>query len=162
MSLTERALQNLINHLEAELGNTINANNSPYTDTPTPTAYLFGAPDLRRASSMPLVAVDLDREELATRTLGGAGVSRRQKTIPALVYIYHAHRDEEQLLRQLLRLVDATVQTLEQAPQSPDYLFQSPRLVDLSPPVEGANQPFLRVAAISVQVLVSHRQGESA
>lgn len=162
MSLTERALQKLRDVLYNNLADVITNNPTAYPDTPTPSDYLFGAPDLRRASQMPLVAVDIDRQELQTRTMGGAAVSRRQKTIPALVYIYHAHRDEEQLLRQLIRLVDATVQTLEQAPQTPDYLFQSPRLVDLSPSVEGANQPFLRVAAVSVQILVSHRQGESA
>jgi len=162
VSFTERALQSVLYYLEQELDNTINANNSPYANTPTPNAYLFGAPDLRRASAMPIVAIDLDREELATRTLGGVNISRRQKSIPAVVYIYHAHRDEETLLRQIIRLVDAVVQTLEGAPQSADYLIQYPRLVDLSPAVEGAGQPYLRVAAISLQIIVSHRQGESA
>ncbi len=162
MSFTERALEKALEVLYDNLADTIIHNPTNYPNTPIPKTYLFGAPDLRRASAMPIVAIDLDREELSTRTLGGVNISRRQKSIPAVVYIYHAHRDEETLLRQIIRLVDAVVQTLEGAPQSADYLIQYPRLVDLSPAVEGAGQPYLRVAAISLQIIVSHRQGESA
>ncbi|OYT68400.1 MAG: hypothetical protein CFK48_11715, partial [Armatimonadetes bacterium CP1_7O] len=116
MSFTERALEKALKVLYDDLVDTIIHNPTNYPNTPIPNAYLFGAPDLRRASAMPIVAIDLDREELATRTLGGVNISRRQKSIPAVVYIYHAHRDEETLLRQIIRLVDAVVQTLEGAP----------------------------------------------
>lgn len=159
MSLTETALQTLLNLLQTTIPSIIQAQPTTY-NCPEPNLYKFGTPDLKRASQMPILAVDLDREELSTRTLGGVNASRRQKTLPALIYIYHAHRDEEQLLREIIQLADATVQALEQLPQNQNYLYQTPRLVDLSPPIETTQHPYIRVAAISVTMLITHRQAQ--
>lgn len=160
MSPTESALQKLVDLLQTAVAVTIKAHPTVYDNCPDPQLHLLGAPDLRRASQMPILAVDLDREELSTRTMGGAQVSRRQRVIPAVVYIYHAHRDEDQLYRQLLQICDAVIQTLEEFPQTAEYLYQHPRLVDLSPPIESPQQPYIRVAAISLAIITTHRQGQ--
>jgi hypothetical protein len=113
MSPTETILQQLLNTLQTEFETILRAYPTTYDNCPGVQAWHFGLPDLRRASQMPLVAIDLDRQSLQTRTLGGFGTGKRERLIPAQIIIAHAHRDEEQLTRQLLQLTDALAQALE-------------------------------------------------
>ncbi len=124
MTITESALQRVLDVLYDNLVDIIAINPSVYNDCPLPEGYHFGLPDLRRVSAMPIVAVELDSETVATRTLGGVGVGRRERVIPVMVVIAHAHREEERLMRQLIQLCDAVVQALGRAPQSELWLIQ--------------------------------------
>ena len=161
MTITESALQRVLDVLYDNLADIVANNPLVYNDCPLPEAYHFGLPDLRRVSGMPIVAVELDSESLATRTLGGVGVGRRERVVPVLVVIAHAHREEERLMRQLIQLCDAVVQALEQASQSELWLIQEAGLVDLSPPIEGEqSMPFVRYASVRVVVQVRHTRGE--
>ena len=162
MTATESALQRVLDVLYDNLADVIGGNPLVYNMCPLPQAYHFGLPDLRRASAMPIVAVELDTESLATRTLGGVGVGRRERVVPVMVIIAHAHREEESLMRQIIQLCDAVVEALERAPQNPVWLIQEPTLVDLSPPIEGeANMPFVRYAMVRAVVRVRHTRGEA-
>jgi hypothetical protein len=162
VTITESALQRVFGVLYDNLADIIANNPSVYNDCPLPEGYYFGLPDLRRVSAMPIVAVELDSETLATRTLGGVGVGRRERVIPVMVVIAHAHREEERLMRQLIQLCDAVVQALEQSSQSGAWLIQEAELVDLSPPIEGEqSMPFVRYASVRVVVRARHVRGEA-
>jgi len=161
VTITESALQRVWGVLYDNLADIIADNPLVYNDCPLPEGYYFGLPDLRRVSAMPIVAVELDSETLATRTLGGVGVGRRERVIPVMVVIAHAHREEERLMRQLIQLCDAVVQALERAPQNELWLIQEVGLVDFSPPIEGEQpMPFVRYASVRVVVQVRHVRGE--
>ena len=161
MTITESALQRVLDVLYDNLADIIATNPQVYNDCPLPEGYYFGLPDLRRVSAMPIVAVELDNETLATRTLGGVGVGRRERVIPVMVVIAHAHREEERLMRQLIQLCDAVVQVLERASQSGAWLIQEVGLVDFSPPIEGEqSMPFVRYASVRAVVQVRHARGE--
>ena len=161
MTITESALQRVLDVLYDNLVDIIVNESSVYNDCPQPERYYFGLPDLRRVSAMPIVAVELDSETLATRTLGGVGVGRRERVIPVMVVIAHAHREEERLMRQLIQLCDAVVQALEQSSQSGVWLIQEVGLVDFSPPIEGEqSMPFVRYASVRAVVQVRHVRGE--
>jgi len=162
MTRTERVLQQVLDELNYYLEDIIVNEPLVYNDCPLPEGYYFGLPDLRRVSAMPIVAVELDNETLATRTLGGVGVGRRERVIPVMVVIAHAHREEESLMRQLIQLCDAVVQVLERAPRSGAWLIQDVGLVDFSPPIEGEqSMPFVRYASVRVVVQVRHTRGEA-
>jgi hypothetical protein len=162
MTRTEQVLQLVLDELRGGIEGAIRNNPMVYDDCPLPEAYHFGLPDLRRVSAMPIVAVELDSETLATRTLGGVGVGRRERVIPVMVVIAHAHREEERLMRQLIQLCDAVVQVLEFASQSESWLIQEAELVDLSPPIEGEqSMPFVRYASVRVVVRARHVRGEA-
>ena len=162
MTVTESALQRVLDVLYDNLADIIANKPSVYSDCPSPEAYHFGLPDLRRVSAMPIVAVELDSETLATRTLGGVGVGRRERVIPVMVVIAHAHREEERLMRQLIQLCDAVVQALERAPQNELWLIQEAELVDFSPPIEGEqSMPFVRYAFVRTVVRARHARGEA-
>jgi len=161
VTITESALQRVLGVLYDNLADIIANDSLVYNDCPLPEGYYFGLPDLRRVSAMPIVAVELDSETLATRTLGGVSVGRRERVLPVLVVIAHAHREEERLMRQLIQLCDAVVQVLERAPQSGVWLIQEVGLVDFSPPIEGEqSMPFVRYASVRVVVQVRHVRGE--
>jgi len=161
MTRTERVLQQVLDVLNYNLEDIIVNEPLVYNDCPLPEGYYFGLPDLRRVSAMPIVAVELDNETLATRTLGGVGVGRRERVIPVMVVIAHAHREEERLMRQLIQLCDAVVQVLEQSSQSGAWLIQDVGLVDFSPPIEGEqSMPFVRYASVRAVVQVRHARGE--
>jgi hypothetical protein len=161
MTRTERVLQGVLDKLHVDIQTVIQADPMVYDDCPLPGEYHFGLPDLRRVVKMPIVAVELDSETLATRTLGGVGVGRRERVVPVLVIIAHAHREEERLMRQLIQLCDAVVQVLEQSSQSGAWLIQEVGLVDFSPPIEGEqSMPFVRYASVRVVVQVRHARGE--
>jgi hypothetical protein len=161
MTLTEQALQRVLDVLYDNLANIIANEPLVYNDCPLPEGYYFGLPDLRRVSGMPIVAVELDSETLATRTLGGVGVGRRERVIPVMVVIAHAHREEERLMRQLIQLCDAVVHVLERFSGSPVWLIQEAELVDLSPPIEGEqSMPFVRYAFVRTVVRARHARGE--
>ena len=161
MTITESALQRVLDVLYDNLADIIATNPQVYNDCPLPEGYYFGLPDLRRVSAMPIVAVELDSETLATRTLGGVGVGRRERVIPVMVVIAHAHREEERLMRQLIQLCDAVVQALEYVPQSERWLIQEAELVDFSPPIEGEqSMPFVRYAFVRTVVRARHARGE--
>jgi hypothetical protein len=161
VTITESALQRVLDVLYDNLADIIANKPSVYNDCPLPEGYYFGLPDLRRVSAMPIVAVELDSKTLTTRTLGGVGVGRRERVIPVMVVIAHAHREEERLMRQLIQLCDAVVQALERAPQSELWLIQEVGLVDFSPPIEGEqSMPFVRYASVRVVVQVRHVRGE--
>jgi len=160
MTRTEQVLQRVLDELRDRVALAIRSNPMVYDDCPLPESYHFGLPDLRRVSAMPIVAVELDSETLATRTLGGVGVGRRERVIPVMVVIAHAHREEERLMRQLIQLCDAIVQALEQSSQSGVWLIQEAELVDLSPPIEGEqSMPFVRYAFVRTVVRVRHARG---
>jgi len=162
MTRTERVLQLVLNKLRDGIEGAIRSYPTVYDDCPPPEGYYFGLPDLRRVSAMPIVAVELDSETLATRTLGGVGVGRRERVIPVMVVIAHAHREEERLMRQLIQLCDAVVQVLEHVPQSERWLIQEAELVDFSPPIEGEqSMPFVRYASVRALVQVRHVRGEA-
>jgi len=162
MTRTEKVLQLVLDELRVGIEDAIRSNPTVYDDCPLPEGYHFGLPDLRRASAMPIVAVELDSETLATRTLGGVGVGRRERVVPVLVVIAHAHRDEERLMRQLIQLCDAVVQVLELASQDNFWLIQEVGLVDFSPPIEGEqSMPFVRYASVRAVVQVRHARGEA-
>ena len=162
MTRTERVLQQVLDELNYNLEDIIVNEPLVYNDCPLPEGYYFGLPDLRRVSAMPIVAVELDNETLATRTLGGVGVGRRERVIPVMVVIAHAHREEERLMRQLIQLCDAIVQALEQSSQSGVWLIQEAELVDLSPPIEGEQpMPFVRYAFVRAVVRARHVRGEA-
>ena len=162
MTITESALQRVLDVLYDNLADIIASEPLVYNDCPLPEAYHFGLPDLRRVSAMPIVAVELDSETLATRTLGGVSVGRRERVIPVMVVIAHADREEERLMRQLIQLCDAVVQALERAPQSGAWLIQEVGLVDFSPPIEGEqSMPFVRYASVRAVVQVRHARGEA-
>jgi len=161
VTITESALQRVLDVLYDNLADIIATNPQVYNDCPLPEGYYFGLPDLRRVSAMPIVAVELDSETLATRTLGGVGVGRRERVIPVMVVIAHAHREEERLMRQLIQLCDAVVQALEYVPQSERWLIQEAELVDFSPPIEGEqSMPFVRYAFVRTVVRARHARGE--
>jgi hypothetical protein len=161
MTRTELVLQQVLDKLYYNLADIIVNEPLVYNDCPLPEGYYFGLPDLRRVSAMPIVAVELDSETLATRTLGGVGVGRRERVIPVMVVIAHAHREEERLMRQLIQLCDAVVQALEQSSQSGVWLIQEVGLVDFSPPIEGEqSMPFVRYASVRAVVQVRHARGE--
>ena len=162
MTITESALQRVLDVLYDNLADIIASKPLVYNDCPLPEAYHFGLPDLRRVSAMPIVAVELDSETLATRTLGRVGVGRRERVIPVMVVIAHAHREEERLMRQLIQLCDAVVQVLELASQNELWLIQAAELVDFSPPIEGEqSMPFVRYASVRVVVRARHTRGEA-
>ena len=162
MTITESALQRVWRVLYDNLVDIIVNESSVYNDCPQPERYYFGLPDLRRVSAMPIVAVELDSESLATRTLGGVGVGRRERVIPVMVVIAHAHREEERLMRQLIQLCDAVVQALERASQGEFWLIQEAELVDFSPPIEGEqSMPFVRYAFVRTVVRARHARGEA-
>jgi len=162
VTITESALQRVLDVLYDNLADIIASKPLVYNDCPLPEAYHFGLPDLRRVSAMPIVAVELDSETLATRTLGGVGVGRRERVIPVMVVIAHAHREEKRLMRQLIQLCDAIVQVLELHSQSDAWLIQEVGLVDFSPPIEGEqSMPFVRYASVRVVVQVRHTRGEA-
>jgi hypothetical protein len=155
-------LQQVLNKLRVGVEDTIRSEPLVYDDCPSPEGYYFGLPDLRRVSAMPIVAVELDNETLATRTLGGVGVGRRERVIPVMVVIAHAHREEERLMRQLIQLCDAVVQALERVPQNELWLIQEAELVDFSPPIEGEqSMPFVRYAFVRTVVRARHTRGEA-
>jgi hypothetical protein len=161
MTRTEQVLQRVLDRLREGIEDAIRSHPTVYDDCPLPDGYYFGLPDLRRVSGMPIVAVELDSETLATRTLGGVGVGRRERVVPVLVIIAHAHREEERLMRQLIQLCDAVVQVLEQSSQLGAWLIQEVGLVDFSPPIEGEqSMPFVRYASVRVVVQVRHARGE--
>jgi hypothetical protein len=161
MTRTEQVLQRVLDVLRRNIEDAIRNDPAVYDDCPLPEGYYFGLPDLRRVSAMPIVAVELDSETLATHTLGGVGVGRRERVIPVMVVIAHAHREEERLMRQLIQLCDAVVQALERVPQSEFWLIQEVGLVDFSPPIEGEqSMPFVRYASVRVVVQVRHARGE--
>jgi hypothetical protein len=161
MTRTEQVLQQVLNVLRDGIESAIRSHPTVYDDCPLPEGYYFGLPDLRRVSAMPIVAVELDSETLATRTLGGVGVGRRERVVPVLVIIAHAHREEERLMRQLIQLCDAVVQALERVPQSELWLIQEVGLVDFSPSIEGEQpMPFVRYAFVRAVVRVRHARGE--
>ena len=161
MTRTEQALQQVLNKLRDGVEGAIRNHPTVYDDCPVPEGYYFGLPDLRRVSVMPIVAVELDSETLATRTLGGVGVGRRERVIPVMVVIAHAHREEKRLMRQLIQLCDAIVQVLELHSQSDAWLIQEVGLVDFSPPIEGEqSMPFVRYASVRALVQVRHVRGE--
>jgi len=161
MTRTEQVLQRVLDELRVRIEDAIRNDPRVYDDCPLPEDYYFGLPDLRRVSAMPIVAVELDSETLGTRTLGGVGVGRRERVIPVMVVIAHAHREEERLMRQLIQLCDAVVQVLELAAQSELWLIQEAELVDFSPPIEGEqSMPFVRYASVRVVVQVRHTRGE--
>jgi hypothetical protein len=161
MTRTEQVLQRVLDVLRDDIEAAVRSNPTVYDDCPLPEGYYFGLPDLRRVSAMPIVAVELDSETLATRTLGGVGVGRRERVVPVLVVIAHAHREEERLMRQLIQLCDAVVQSLERVPQSALWLIQEVGLVDFSPPIEGEqSMPFVRYASVRAVVQVRHARGE--
>ena len=162
MTRTERVLQWVLDELRDRVTLAIQSDPMVYDDCPLPRVYHFGLPDLRRVSAMPIVAVELDSETLATRTLGGVGVGRRERVIPVMVVIAHAHREEERLMRQLIQLCDAVVQVLEQSSQSGAWLIQDVGLVDFSPPIEGEqSMPFVRYAFVRTVVRARHARGEA-
>ena len=162
MTITESALQRVLDVLYDNLADIIANNPLVYNDCPLPEGYYFGLPDLRRVSAMPIVAVELDNETLATRTLGGVGVGRRERVIPVMVVIAHAHREEERLMRQLIQLCDAVVQVLELYSGTGEWLIQEVGLVDFSPPIEGEqSMPFVRYASVRAVVQVRHVRGEA-
>jgi hypothetical protein len=161
MTRTEQVLQRVLDVLRDSIEGAIRSNPTVYDDCPLPGGYYFGLPDLRRASAMPIVAVELDRKSLRARTLGGVGVGRRERVVPVLVVIAHAHREEERLMRQLIQLCDAVVQVLERVSQSEFWLIQEAELVDFSPPIEGEQpMPFVRYASVRAVVQVRHVRGE--
>jgi hypothetical protein len=160
MSPTETILQQLLNTLQDEFETILRAYPATYDNCPGVQAWHFGLPDLRRASQMPLVAIDLDRQSLQTRTLGGFGTGKRERLIPAQLIIAHAHRDEEQLMRQLLQLTDALAQTLEAITQTPNWLIQEVELADYTPPLETeTNAPFIRFATLRLTIRDRHPRG---
>jgi hypothetical protein len=162
MTRTEQVLQFVLDKLRDSVEGAIRSEPLVYDDCPLPENYYFGLPDLRRVSAMPIVAVELDSETLATRTLGGVGVGRRERVIPVMVVIAHAHREEERLMRQLIQLCDAVVQALERSSQSGAWLIQEVGLVDFSPPIEGEqSMPFVRYASVRAVVQVRHARGEA-
>jgi len=162
MTRTEQVLQWVLDALRDGIEGAIRSYPTVYDDCPLPEDYYFGLPDLRRVSAMPIVAVELDSETLATRTLGGVGVGRRERVIPVMVVIAHAHREEERLMRQLIQLCDAIVQVLELYSGSGEWLIQEVGLVDFSPPIEGEqSMPFVRYASVRVVVQVRHTRGEA-
>jgi len=162
VTITESALQRVLDVLYDNLADIIASKPLVYNDCPLPEGYYFGLPDLRRVSAMPIVAVELDSETLATRTLGGVSVGRRERVIPVMVVIAHADREEERLMRQLIQLCDAVVQALERAPQNGLWLIQEVGLVDFSPPIEGEQpMPFVRYASVRVVVRARHVRGEA-
>jgi len=162
VTITEQVLQLVLDKLRDGIEGAIRSHPTVYNDCPLPEGYYFGLPDLRRVSAMPIVAVELDSETLATRTLGGVGVGRRERVIPVMVVIAHAHREEERLMRQLIQLCDAVVQALEQAPQNELWLIQEAELVDFSPPIEGEqSMPFVRYAFVRTVVRARHVRGEA-
>jgi len=162
MTRTEQVLQWVLDALRDGIEGAIRSYPTVYDDCPLPDDYYFGLPDLRRVSAMPIVAVELDNETLATRTLGGVGVGRRERVIPVMVVIAHAHREEERLMRQLIQLCDAVVQVLEQSSQSGAWLIQDVGLVDFSPPIEGEqSMPFVRYAFVRTVVRARHARGEA-
>jgi len=162
MTRTEQVLQWVLDALRDGIEGAIRSYPTVYDDCPLPDDYYFGLPDLRRVSAMPIVAVELDSETLATRTLGGVGVGRRERVIPVMVVIAHAHREEERLMRQLIQLCDAIVQVLEQFSQSGAWLIQEVGLVDFSPPIEGEqSMPFVRYASVRTVVRARHVRGEA-
>ena len=162
MTRTEQVLQWVLDALRDGIEGAIQSYPTVYDDCPLPDDYYFGLPDLRRVSAMPIVAVELDSETLATRTLGGVGVGRRERVIPVMVVIAHAHREEERLMRQLIQLCDAIVQVLELHSQSDAWLIQEVGLVDFSPPIEGEqSMPFVRYASVRAVVRVRHARGEA-
>jgi len=158
MTLTERALQTLLNHIQGRADTLIQASPTIYDNCPGFQTYHFGVPDLQRATQMPILAVDLDTEQITQATLGTPTLARKKRTIPALLHIFHAHRDPQQLTRQLIQLVDLTIQTLETYPQSNQFLYQQPRLVDFTPPIARQSQhtPWLAAATISTTILITH------
>jgi hypothetical protein len=161
MTRTERVLQLVLDKLRGGIEDLYRSFPTVYDDCPLPEGYYFGLPDLRRVSAMPIVAVELDSETLATRTLGGVGVGRRERVIPVMVVIAHAHREEERLMRQLIQLCDAIVQVLELCSRSDEWLIQEVGLVDFSPPIEGEqSMPFVRYASVRAVVQVRHARGE--
>ena len=162
MTRTERVLQFVLDKLRDGVEDAIRSEPLVYDDCPPPENYHFGLPDLRRVSAMPIVAVELDSETLATRTLGGVGVGRRERVIPVMVVIAHAHREEERLMRQLIQLCDAVVQVLELYSGTGEWLIQEVGLVDFSPPIEGEQpMPFVRYASVRVVVRARHTRGEA-
>ena len=163
MTRTERALQALLDTIQTNAAVFIQSSPVEYDNCPEPQRYEFGTPDLQRASQTPIVAVDIDTQQSNQLTLGQPLASRRQRVIPALVHIIHAHRDREQLLRQLIQLADLIMQILETYPQRDAYLFQSPRLADYTPPIEGkiATQPFIAVATIATNILIVHTSAKA-
>ena len=162
MTRTELVLQFVLGKLRDGVEGAILSEPLVYDDCPSPENYYFGLPDLRRVSAMPIVAVELDSETLATRTLGGVGVGRRERVIPVMVVIAHAHREEERLMRQLIQLCDAVVQALERASQNELWLIQEAELVDFSPPIEGEqSMPFVRYAFVRTVVRARHVRGEA-
>jgi hypothetical protein len=161
MTRTERVLQFVLDKLRDGVEDAIRSYPVVYDDCPVPEGYYFGLPDLRRVSAMPIVAVELDSETLATRTLGGVGVGRRERVIPVVVVVAHAHREEERLMRQLIQLCDAIVQVLELYSGADEWLIQEVGLVDFSPPIEGEQaMPFVRYASVRAVVQVRHARGE--
>ncbi len=152
MSRTERALQALYDYLSVNMLSHIQQYGGIFTLI-NDVNFAFGLPDLRRATQMPLVAVDLDTYELTQLTLGTPGTSKRRITIPANIHCFCAGREREPLFRQLIQLIDAIITLLETKPQHQEYVYQSPRLVDLTPPIETeSHAPYLTAATISLNI----------
>lgn len=116
----------------------------------------FGIPDLRRGSQMPLVAIDIENEELQQATLGTPGVGKREDDLRVMVYLFHANRNREQLLRETVRYVDLIRHCVEVDPTlAGKCLFATTRLADLTPPFRAdEKQPFMRVASIELMAKV--------
>lgn len=161
MTRTEKALQTLLDLIRNNIIGIIRSSPGEYDNCPDPIEYVLGMPNLQRATQTPILAVDIDTQQLTQLTLGQPLASKRQRVLPALIHIIHAHRDREQLYRQTLQLVDAILHLLELYPQSEYYLYQSPRLADYTPPIEAAvaTQPYLTVATITTNIIVIHRSG---
>lgn len=163
MTRTEKALQSLLDAIRDNAKNIIRSYPNEYDNCPEPQRYEFGTPDLQRASQTPILSIDIDTEQSTQLTLGQPLASKRQRTIPALIHIVHAHREREQLMRQLIQLADLIIQILEAHPQQQAYLFQTPRLVDYTPPIEGkiATQPFIAVATVATNILIVHETAKA-
>ncbi len=153
MSRTERALQTLHDLLRQSIEPHLQANANIYDLLTDNISFAFGLPDLRRATEMPLVCIDLDTSEHAQLTLGTPGNAKRRISIPANIHCFCAGRERETLFRQILQLTDCIITLLESIPQHNEYIYQSPRLVDFAPAIESQSQvPYIAVATISLNI----------
>ncbi len=156
-TITERILEGLLTTLQQHLPPLLQQHNLPAVQS-----WNFGIPPLQRVTETPAIAVAIDTQRLAQMTVGPERVGRIEHQLPLLVIVYVSDRDETTLYRLSLNYVDCVIAAIELSPTlNNTVLVSTPRLIDMSPPLERRGQAFLMAALVEVNAVTRRTRGQT-
>jgi hypothetical protein len=160
MSPTETILQQLLNTLQDEFETILRAYPATYDNCPGVQAWHFGLPDLRRASQMPLVAIDLDRQSSkhapsADSAQANANASSLHKSSS-----HTPTATKNNSCANSSNSPTPSPKPSKPSPKTPTGLIQEVELADYTPPLETeTNAPFIRFATLRLTIRDRHPRG---